>query len=107
VQVRDNGLGVPEDARDQLFERFFRGHTDVSSAEGTGLGLNIVKETMVSRGGHAWAEFDDPPGAVFAFSLPCDDVGSTAAGVVSDSADAVTSNGGGHQPGGARATASD
>ena len=107
VQVRDNGLGVPEDVRDQLFERFFRAHTDVSNAEGTGLGLNIVKETMVSRGGHAWAEFDDPPGAVFAFSLPCEDADSTAAGVVSDSAGAMTSNCGGHQPDGARATASD
>jgi signal transduction histidine kinase len=107
VQVRDNGLGVPEELRDQLFERFFRAHTDVSSAEGTGLGLNIVKETMVSLGGHAWAEFDDPPGALFAFSLPCENAEATATAVVSDAAGAATSNGGAHQPGGAPATASD
>lgn len=108
VRVRDNGLGVPEDARHRLFERFFRAHTD-SSVEGTGLGLNIVQETMAARGGRAWAEFDDPPGAVFAFSLPCEDAESAEAeaGGVSDAAGAATSNGGGRQPDAAPARASD
>jgi signal transduction histidine kinase len=107
VRVRDNGLGVQEDVRDQLFARYFRAHTDVGSAEGTGLGLSIVKETMVLRGGGAWAEFADPPGALFAFSLPCEDAACATAGGVSDSAGAATSNGVGHQPDAARARASD
>jgi len=71
VRVRDNGLGVPQSLREQLFERFFRAHSDVTTVEGTGLGLNIVQETVESLGGRAWAEFDNGPGSTFAFSLPC------------------------------------
>jgi len=70
VEVRDNGLGVPVDQRDRLFERFFRaGVETVTGVEGTGLGLSIVRETVESLGGRAWAEFPDGM-SVFAFSLP-------------------------------------
>ncbi|MEO6525411.1 MAG: HAMP domain-containing sensor histidine kinase [Gemmatimonadaceae bacterium] len=70
VEVRDNGLGVPAQQRDRLFERFFRaGVETVTGVEGTGLGLSIVRETVEALGGHAWADF--PEGiSVFAFSLP-------------------------------------
>lgn len=70
VRVRDNGLGVPLHAREHLFEQFFRAHNDSVTAEGTGLGLNIVQETVTSLGGRTWAEFPDEGGSVFAFSLP-------------------------------------
>jgi signal transduction histidine kinase len=70
IRVKDNGLGVPTDARPRLFEQFFRAHTATVSAEGTGLGLNIVHETMESVGGRAWAEFPDEGGSVFAISFP-------------------------------------
>ena len=79
VRVRDNGLGVPVAARDQLFDRFFRAHADVVDTEGTGLGLNLVQETAASLGGRAWAEFDEGSGSVFAFSLPCAPEGEPAA----------------------------
>jgi signal transduction histidine kinase len=71
VRVRDNGVGVPVDRRDRLFERFYRAHEGMSAIEGTGLGLNLVLEATESLGGSAWAEFDGSTGAVFAFSLPC------------------------------------
>src|SRR5690606_27166141 len=58
VRVRDNGIGVPEQARAQLFERFFRAHADEVDVEGTGLGLNLVQEAVAALGGDAWAEFD-------------------------------------------------
>ena len=68
---RDNGLGVPPDARASLFERFFRAHADtVTGTEGSGLGLNIVRETVTSLGGRAWAEFPESGETVFAFCLP-------------------------------------
>ncbi len=71
VRVRDNGLGVPEASRARLFEQFFRAHGNaVTNVEGTGLGLNIVQETVVSLGGRTWAEFPDEGGSTFAFSLP-------------------------------------
>ena len=70
VKVRDNGLGVPEAARDRLFERFFRAHEEVhTNIAGTGLGLSIVRETVTTLGGRAWAEFPEE-GAIFAFSIP-------------------------------------
>lgn len=71
VRVRDNGRGVPEDKRDRLFERFFRAHEGADVVEGTGLGLSLVRETVESIGGRAWAELDVPEGAVFAFAMPC------------------------------------
>ena len=72
VRVRDNGLGVPPEARDKLFRRFFRAHEGtVTGEEGTGLGLAIVRETIESVGGRAWAEFDPVDGTVFAISFPC------------------------------------
>ena len=73
VEVHDNGIGVPEAARDRLFERFYRAHTDTASGiEGTGLGLSLVRETVELRGGRAWADFG-PDGSCFAFSLPLEE----------------------------------
>lgn len=69
IRVSDNGIGVPIDKRDRLFERFFRAHETVTRAEGTGLGLSIVRETVEAIGGRAWAEIQDV-GSVFCFTLP-------------------------------------
>jgi signal transduction histidine kinase len=71
VIVEDNGLGVPEDAREKLFSRFYRAHGTITGVEGTGLGLSIVRETMEGLGGNAWAEFDGVEGSRFLLSLPC------------------------------------
>jgi signal transduction histidine kinase len=79
VRVRDNGIGVPAKAREHLFEQFFRAHTDSVNTEGTGLGLNIVQETVASLGGRTWAEFPEEGGSVFAFSLPSRRVEDAAA----------------------------
>jgi signal transduction histidine kinase len=69
IRVRDNGLGVPANKREHLFERFFRAHETITEIEGTGLGLSIVKDTAQSLGGRAWAEHPET-GSVFAFSIP-------------------------------------
>ena len=71
VRVRDNGLGVPSEARERLFEQFYRAHSQtVTGVEGTGLGLSLVRETISALGGKAWAEFPEDGVTVFAFSLP-------------------------------------
>ena len=70
VKVRDNGIGVPDGKRDQLFERFFRAHEGRSEIEGTGLGLSIVREIVEAQGGRAWAEHPRDGGTVFAIALP-------------------------------------
>ena len=89
VRVRDNGLGVPPKAREHLFEQFFRAH-ETMQVEGTGLGLNIVQDTITSLGGRAWAEFPEEGGSVFCFSLPSRRVeDAAAAGVRRPDAPAV------------------
>ena len=71
IRVSDNGIGVPADSREQLFHEYYRAHPDtVTGADGSGLGLSIVRETVESIGGRAWAEFPEGVGSVFAFSLP-------------------------------------
>ena len=69
VRVRDNGLGVPVEKREHLFERFYRAHETITDVEGTGLGLSIVRDTAQALGGRAWADFPDE-GSSFAFALP-------------------------------------
>ena len=70
VEVRDNGLGVPEAKRPGLFNRFFRAHEDINGEiEGTGLGLSIVRDTATSLGGRAWADFHED-GTAFFFTMP-------------------------------------
>jgi signal transduction histidine kinase len=71
VEVADNGPGVPPELRGRLFERFFRAHEkEMPHIEGTGLGLNIVRDVLNGIGGRVWAEFPGE-GSIFAFSMPC------------------------------------
>jgi signal transduction histidine kinase len=69
IRVRDNGLGVPPEKRERLFEEFFRAHERVTEAEGTGLGLSIVREAAQSQGGRAWVEHLER-GSTFVLALP-------------------------------------
>ena len=71
VQVRDNGIGLTGVSSDRIFDRYVRAHeSSRPDVEGSGLGLSIVRETVQSLGGRAWAEPTDE-GSMFAFSLPC------------------------------------
>lgn len=70
VWVEDRGPGVPDEEKQQVFEKFYRGSTSGSSPAGTGLGLAIVREIVRSHGGRAWVEDTQPTGARFVLSLP-------------------------------------
>jgi signal transduction histidine kinase len=71
VRVRDNGIGVPDWARAHLFERFFRAHESaLPDVDGTGLGLNLVRDAIEAIGGRVWGEFSDES-TLFAFAMPC------------------------------------
>jgi signal transduction histidine kinase len=65
--VRDEGDGVPADARAHLFERFRRSGEHAGSA---GLGLYITRRLVELHGGRIWLEEAGPRGAGFAFELP-------------------------------------
>lgn len=68
VHVADNGIGVPPNKRDGLFQRFFRAHEGMHQG-GTGLGLSIVRASVGAIDGRAWADFPDK-GSVFSFAVP-------------------------------------
>ncbi|MGF1660372.1 MAG: chemotaxis protein CheB [Rubrimonas sp.] len=69
VTVEDNGVGVPEAARDVIFEVFRRLHPR-SEVEGAGLGLSICRKIVEQYGGRIWCESNPTGGAAFRFTLP-------------------------------------
>jgi two-component system phosphate regulon sensor histidine kinase PhoR len=71
VFVRDDGPGIPADAIERVFERFYRVDKGRSREQGgTGLGLSIVKHLVQSQGGRVWAKSELGQGATFYFTLP-------------------------------------
>jgi signal transduction histidine kinase len=50
ITVKDNGIGIPDEEQENLFEPFFRAH-NTGNIPGTGLGLNIVKRYIELMGG--------------------------------------------------------
>jgi two-component system phosphate regulon sensor histidine kinase PhoR len=69
--VADDGPGIPPDARERIFERFYRLDKARSREQGgTGLGLSIVKHIIQSHGGKVWVESELGKGSRFYFSLP-------------------------------------
>lgn len=72
--VRDEGPGIPEEARGRVFERFFR--VDKSRARtqagGTGLGLAIVKNLVLAHGGDVRVESAEERGTTFFIKVPAE-----------------------------------
>jgi signal transduction histidine kinase len=78
IRIRDEGLGVPEAERGQIFERFFR--TSVAKAYGgVGLGLYISREIVTRMGGDIQLESSGDQGSVFRVTLPLQRVPATSA----------------------------
>lgn len=71
VSVSDTGIGIPEEALDRIFERFYRVDAARSRAIGsTGLGLAIVRHLVHAMGGTIRVESRLGEGSRFTFSLP-------------------------------------
>lgn len=70
VSVIDDGPGIPPEALDRVFERFYRVDKARSREQGgTGLGLAIVKHIVQAHGGEVWVESSPAAGTVFYFTL--------------------------------------
>ena len=71
VEVRDTGIGIPEEAREKVFERFYRVETSRSRASGgTGLGLAIVKHAAALHGADVLLESELGKGTTVTVAFP-------------------------------------
>jgi signal transduction histidine kinase len=70
ISVADNGIGMPDDARERVFKPFERAHSR-SVATGPGLGLAMARCVVESRGGRIWIDHDsEAGGATVSFTIP-------------------------------------
>ena len=70
TSVSDNGVGIPQEYHEKIFERFFRAPNSTRSGSGTGLGLFIAKKIVESHKGQIWVESEEGKGATFKFTVP-------------------------------------
>lgn len=75
VSVTDDGIGIPSDQREVVFERFYRVHSaSTLGIPGTGLGLATCRSIVEAHGGRIWVEPQQPVdklrGATLTFTLP-------------------------------------
>ncbi|MBV9079781.1 MAG: HAMP domain-containing histidine kinase [Elusimicrobia bacterium] len=74
IGVRDTGVGIPKDKLDSVFKKFetikeVRDRVSKPVA-GSGLGLNIVQNSIKAQGGRVWVESEMGQGSTFQFTLP-------------------------------------
>ncbi len=71
VEVQDTGIGVAEEDKHKVFERFRQaGDTLTDKPQGTGLGLPICREIIEHHGGIIWMKSEIGVGSTFFFSIP-------------------------------------
>lgn len=71
VSVSDEGIGIPPEEQERIFERFYRVDDALSRrTAGSGLGLYLAKAVAEAHGGRIWVESAPGHGASFSFALP-------------------------------------
>jgi len=70
LSVVDEGIGIPADELDAVFDKFVQSSKTKSGAGGTGLGLAICREIMHQHRGRIWARNNPDGGACFSMTLP-------------------------------------
>jgi len=72
LSVRDEGIGIPADLQELIFDKFYRvDNTDSRRIGGTGLGLALVREIVALHSGRIWVESEPGKGSTFFVALPC------------------------------------
>jgi signal transduction histidine kinase len=64
-------MGIPRPAQARLFEKFYRADNAISKeADGTGLGLHLVRLVVEHAGGQIWCDSEEGEGSRLTFTLP-------------------------------------
>jgi signal transduction histidine kinase len=78
-RVRDNGVGIPKEDQEHIFDRFYRVDKARSrETGGTGLGLSIVRQMVTLHGGQISVESEPGRGSCFTVTLPANGKGEGA-----------------------------
>ncbi len=72
ITIRDEGVGIPQDELESVFDKFVQSSRTKTGAGGIGLGLAICRKIVMAHGGRVWA--DNPPdgGVIICLVLPLD-----------------------------------
>lgn len=70
IEVRDHGIGIPENLIGNLFHKFYRSHRSRETVAGTGIGLYICKAIIESHGGQIEVASEEGKGSTFSFTVP-------------------------------------
>jgi PAS domain S-box-containing protein len=70
VDVQDNGIGIPYDSQESLFQPYHRVEQDRQQFPGLGLGLAVSKQIVEAHGGKIWLVSQPGRGSTFSFRIP-------------------------------------
>jgi signal transduction histidine kinase len=70
IAVSDNGIGIPPENREKIFEKYYQAEDYLKHGTGMGLGLPIVKGIIEAHGGKIWVQSEVGEGSTFHFTLP-------------------------------------
>jgi len=71
VSVKDEGIGIPQNEIEYVFEKFTQSSKTKTGAGGTGLGLAICKKIIEDHSGNIFVKNNEHSGVTFSFVLPC------------------------------------
>ena len=69
IEIRDEGIGIPEEAKEHIFKRFYRAK-NVLHIQGTGIGLNIVRRHLLRMKGSIEIKSKENEGTTVVLTMP-------------------------------------
>ena len=70
LSVRDDGIGIPTDRMDKIWQRFYQVETSRGAGSGTGLGLTMVRQIVALHGGTVTVDSREGEGSCFTLRFP-------------------------------------